>query len=226
MPDSLQIGHLSVRHDSISSRTVTLAGYVWSHSVTHALAPRQPIAQLSRLLHSVDAAHAAICVQQLSSAHTSHCDPEDPALQTGVAGVTLSASSNELSPPPGDAPPVMIVEQPAASVATQLPFCGGRDSEEHASSATSATAARTAEVHLRTPTTNHATPGADGERQVYPFRRTAFSRPRAALRLPPLAIAKDAAVAKQRRSLCYEESISEAVCRVSMSRRARGLASE
>jgi len=202
MPDSLQTGHFSVKHDSISSNMVTLAGYVWLHATRHALAPRQPIAQLSRLLHRDGGSHAAICAQHWASAHRSHCDAEDPELQRGV---TPFASSTALSPPPTDPPPVMGTEQPASPVGMQSPFAGGRGSEEHATKTTSAAAARATEVHQTVPTTNHATPTpaktpGKGAGLPFPTDRVVSTTSRlSARRRSPAKTSSDPSALRQRR---------------------------
>jgi hypothetical protein len=74
MPDSLQMGHFSVRHDSTSLRAVTLPWYLPLQPSMQALtpAPAQASTQLNRLLHSVEAVHALRYAQQLALTHAWH----------------------------------------------------------------------------------------------------------------------------------------------------------
>jgi hypothetical protein len=98
-----------------------------------AAAPPQPITQLSKLLHSVEAAQVARSVQQLALAHTSHWDADGPALH----------AAEPASPPlPSDPLPRGETAQLASPVGVQSPSAGGRGGDEHAPRTTSTAAVR------------------------------------------------------------------------------------
>jgi|HubBroStandDraft_1064217.scaffolds.fasta_scaffold15272_3 hypothetical protein len=103
----------------------------------HALTPAQPITQLNKLLHSLEATHADSGVQQLALAHVSHCDAEEPALQA----LELPPSLSPAAPPA----PRTDSAQLASPTPVQSASAGGRDAGEHAPRTTNAAAARATE---------------------------------------------------------------------------------
>jgi hypothetical protein len=105
----------------------------------HALAPPQPITQLSKLLHWLVVVHMESCVQQWALAHVSHCDADAPALHM----------LEPPSPPDTATEVVGLSAQLASPAPLQSPMAGGRSSDEHAPRTTSAASAREIEGRAR-----------------------------------------------------------------------------